>query len=222
MNITEVAKASAELVEAVRKLITPFLDPVSAEAGLYVADKIRFVRFQNSLRVLERARRLLSDNGIDPQSVHLKVLVPILEGAGLEDSEDLIEKWSGLLASAASGGEVLPAFTRILAELSSDEAKILDHVADYSKRLEVMAGDVYGIDIMALGQYTSLSPDEFAIRMLNLDRLGLVELITSGGHRFGQKYHGDSDLDSVGMTRLGRFLVQACRGPKKIKDAVES
>ncbi len=63
-----------------------------------------------------------------------------------------------------------------------------------------------------------LSMEEFSIRMLNLDRLGLVELITTGGHRFGGKYYGDSDLDSVGLTRLGRAFVQACRGPKKIKD----
>ena len=124
MSVTDLAKAGAELAETVRKLIAPFLEPVSSEAGLYVAEKIRFVRFQNSLRVLERASQLLANYGINPKAVNLKLLVPILEGAGLEDNDDLIEKWSGLLASAASGGEVLPAFARILAELGPDEAKI--------------------------------------------------------------------------------------------------
>jgi hypothetical protein len=218
MSVTDLAKAGAELAETVRKLIAPFLEPVLSEAGLYVAEKIRFVRFQNSLRVLERASQLLANYGINPKAVDLKLLVPILEGAGLEDNDDLIEKWSGLLASAASGGEVLPAFARILGELGPDEAKILDHTADHSKRLEVMAGDVYAIDLRTLRQNTLLSMDEFSIRLLNLDRLGLVELITTGGHRFGMKYYGDSDLDSVGLTRLGRALVQACRGPKRIKD----
>ena len=218
MTITDLAKASAELAETLRKLIAPFLDPVLGEAGLYVADKIRFLRFQNSLRVLERAKQLLSDNGIDPQAVDLKILAPIQEGAGLESSDDLIEKWSGLLASAASGGEVLPAFARILAELSSDEARILDHIADRSRRFDWMTGDVYGIDLKDLRQFSFLEPEEFCIRMLNLDRLGLVELITTGGNRFGQKYFGDSDLDSVGLTRLGRTFVQACRGPKRGKE----
>jgi len=215
MSVTDLAKAGAELAETVRKLIAPFLEPVSSEAGLYVAEKIRFVRFQNSLRVLEQASQLLANYGINPKAVNLKLLVPILEGAGLEDNDDLIEKWSGLLASAASGGEVLPAFARILAELGPDEAKILDHIADHSKRLEVMAGEGYAIDLKTLRRYTSLSIEESGIRMLNLDRLGLVELIVTSGYTFGQKYYRDSD--KVGLTRLGCAFVQACRGPKGIK-----
>lgn len=216
---TDLVKAGKELAETFRKLVEPFSEPVLRELGLYVAEKVRFIRFKNSIGVLERARELLSEHGFQPKTVDPKVLVPILEGAGLEGTDDLIEKWSRLLASAASGGEVLPAFARILAEIGSDEVRILDYVTDYSKRLEMMTGDVYAIDLKALRQSTSLSLEEFCIRMLNLDRLGLVKLITTGGHEFGEKYYGDSDLDSVGLTRLGRTFVQACRGPKRIKDA---
>lgn len=218
MEPTDLIKAGTELAETFRKLVEPFSEPVLRELGLYVAEKVRFIRFKNSIKVLVRARELLYEHGYEPKVVNPKVLVPILEGAGLEDTDDLIEKWSRLLASAASGGEVLPAFARILAEIGPDEVKLLDHVTDYSKRLEVMAGDVYAIDLRTLRQNTLLSMDEFSIRLLNLDRLGLVELVTTGGHRFGMKYYGDSDLDSVGLTRLGRAFVQACRGPRKTKD----
>lgn len=218
MEPTDLVKASTELAETLRKLVEPFSEPVLAELGLYVAQKVRFINFKNSIKVLKRARELLYEHGYEPRVVNLKVLVPILEGAGLEDTDDLIDKWSRLLASAASGSEVLPAFARILAEVGSDEVKILDHVTDYSKRLELMVGDVYAIDLRTLRQNTLLCMEEFSIRLLNLDRLGLVELITTGGNRFGMKYYGDSDLDSVGLTRLGRVFVQACRGPKRIKD----
>jgi len=68
MSVTDLAKAGAELAETVRKLIAPFLEPVSSEAGLYVAEKIRFVRFQNSLRVLEQASQLLANYGINPET----------------------------------------------------------------------------------------------------------------------------------------------------------
>lgn len=111
MGIADLGKAGAELAETLRKLIAPFSDPVLSEAGVYIADKIRFLRFQNSLHVLERAKQLLSDSGIDPQAVDLKILVLILESASLESNNELIEKWATLLASAASGGQVLPAFT---------------------------------------------------------------------------------------------------------------
>jgi Abortive infection alpha len=134
MDPTDLLTAGVkELAETIRKLVEPFSEPVLSELGLYVADKVRFIRFKNSIKVLERARELLYEHGYEPMVVKPKVLVPILEGAGLEDTDDLIEKWSRLLASAASGGEVLPAFARILAEIGPDEVRILDHVTDYSK-----------------------------------------------------------------------------------------
>ncbi len=57
---TEVIKASAELAESVRELISPFTDPVLGELGQYIADKIRFLRFRNSLKTVERAREILA------------------------------------------------------------------------------------------------------------------------------------------------------------------
>lgn len=73
----------------------------------------------------------LNASGITPHAVSVKVLVPLLDGASLEDeeNEEMIDRWAALLAHAAAGAPVemvLPSFPRILAELSPAEAVLLD------------------------------------------------------------------------------------------------
>jgi hypothetical protein len=118
----------ADLTESVRKLVAPFTDPVLSELGQYLADRIRFLRFRFSLRAVERANEMLAQAGQVPQPVDPKILVAVLEGAGLESDADLVEMWAGLLASAASSSEVLPSFPKILGDLSPEEARILDWI----------------------------------------------------------------------------------------------
>jgi hypothetical protein len=115
----------SKLATSIQKLISPFTEPIFSEFGNYIAEKIRFVRFQNSLKVLSRAKDILKEKGLDTKSVDLKVLVPILEGAALEEDDEMTEIWAKLLASASHEGNVITPFPKILSELGSKEAKIL-------------------------------------------------------------------------------------------------
>ena len=52
-----------------------------------------------------------------------------LEGASLEDDEDIQKGWAALLADAANADgkvEVKPTFLEILKQLSASEARLLD------------------------------------------------------------------------------------------------
>ena len=209
----ELLRPVAELTESLRKLIAPFSDPVLKELGAYIAGRIQFINFKRSLKVLEQAKYLLDERGIKPQSVSLKILVPILEGAGLEDNDNLIEKWSGLLASAASRGKVLPSFAHILSELSPSEAKILDYIYTHRKKLEFVGGS--GVDKQDLEKAMGLSIEEYGIRILNLRRLGMIEQVTTDAMRW-QAGHGDWGAGGdVGLTALGESFIDACKGPPK-------
>lgn len=210
----EILRPVADLIESLRKLIAPFSDPVLKELGAYIAGRIQFINFKRSIYVLEQAKTLLADLKITPNPVELKILIPIIETAGLEDDEDLIIKWAGLLASASAGGEILPSYTRILAELSVDEVKILDFLFHNSERLYQINEEVYGIGLMTLNEFSNLSLKEYSIRILNLDRLGLIQPLMTGGLRLGLRYNMNSNSDIVGLTQLGYSFVQACNGPQ--------
>ncbi|HEX9736281.1 MAG TPA: Abi-alpha family protein [Thermoanaerobaculia bacterium] len=119
-----------KLAETVKEVVKPFLDPVLSESGGYVADRIRFLRFRQGLRVAQKAKALLDQLQIPVNPVPLNILVPILEGASLEEDQELVEQWARLLASASAGEQITPLFPAILARMTSLEARVLQWLWD--------------------------------------------------------------------------------------------
>lgn len=183
-----------EIVESVRKLIAPFSDPVLSELGQYIGDRIRFLRFRNSLRVLRRARTLLAESGLEPQPVPPKVLVPILEGAGLESDDDLLEAWAQLLAAAAAGRVVLPSFPRILEQLTPLDAHLLVHMR---------TPDGYKLSrVDELQDALQCDSVSIEISLHSMRGLGLVE-------RGPDPYE-----NAFEVTKLGQAFSDACSGAR--------
>jgi hypothetical protein len=127
-----VAKAGAEAVFApVRDFFNRLLGPAADELGGILADPIRMYRFKRSVRLLEKVKRFCSETGFEPKSVPLKILLPILENASLEDDEDLRDRWANLLANATMPeGKTHPSFVQVLEGLTSLEAKFLSAIFD--------------------------------------------------------------------------------------------
>ncbi|MGG6297015.1 Abi-alpha family protein [Leptolyngbya sp. AN02str] len=135
-DLTGIGKAISSVSQPIQAFLSTILGPASAEVGELLADNIRFIRWKNTLRILEKAQREMEDRGLQPKEIPLKTLVPILEGASLEgDSENLQAKWSNLLTSAASGNISHPSYPKILSELIHSEAKILDYL--YTSELTI-------------------------------------------------------------------------------------
>ncbi len=205
----EAAKTTAKFTE---KLFGPALD----EWGSLLADSVRWRRFQKQVHTLKRANEMLQAAHIDPQPVLLKTLVPLLEGASLEEDESLQEKWAALLANAASGrmnAAQMPSFSQILKEVSSVEAEMLDAIFfAYNNRSERPAPPfAFWIDMKDIGkEEIILVDDEFELLKENLLRLGLL-----GGNSGAIQVL--SDGKQVGnisnLSILGRYFMQACQSP---------
>jgi hypothetical protein len=95
-----------------------FLETIApgwVETGQWSADIIRRYRVQTQIKTLIRAKEMCEKAGIPPEAISYKVLVPLLEYAGLEDEPDeaddpaaataMRERWAALLANAASGAQ---------------------------------------------------------------------------------------------------------------------
>jgi hypothetical protein len=99
------------------------------EGGAIIRDEMRLLRMKHSIYVLLRAKRWLEQHGIEPRHVLPKVGLAILEGAAVEDDENLRDRFTALLINAANPGfegQVRPSFAKILSDLSPAEAKFLD------------------------------------------------------------------------------------------------
>lgn len=52
--------------------------------------------------MLEELKSMCDEAGIEPTKVPLKTLVPLLEGASLEEDDDFQKRWAALPGSLAS------------------------------------------------------------------------------------------------------------------------
>jgi len=126
----ELLKGGAALAGALKltDVIKAMLGPATAEIAERFRDDIRLYRYGRQLECLKKAEKMAKDAGFTPKAVPIKLLFPLLEGASLEEEENLHTMWAALLANAASpegADTVRPGFIAILKRLSHDEAAML-------------------------------------------------------------------------------------------------
>jgi hypothetical protein len=101
-----------------------------SEFGELFADKVRFRRLKNQVKIFNKTRELLDANGLEPRELNLKTLIPLVEKSSIEEDELLQEKWSNLIANIATTPEngLEPRLINTLSSLSSLEAQIMDYI----------------------------------------------------------------------------------------------
>jgi hypothetical protein len=188
----------------------------------WVADIIRGRRARTQIKVLTKVAAALDEAGLSANVVPNKVLVPLLEFAGLEDDDDeeMLERWANLLVSAATApdrGHV--AYPEILRQLESIEARMLDAMHDAldaemsakssgTKRLDGFGPAWFGASL-------DLDPTAYVRAVPNLVRLQLARQLGGPNDPPHVMTIATSDLLSspIQLTFLGMAFVWACRPP---------
>jgi hypothetical protein len=102
--IQEGAKLAGQSLETARALggyLAKVLGTLPEDlVGYLGADWIKVKRAENLIAMTRRAEERLRFRGVIPQPVSLALGLPLLHAAAEEDREELVELWSGLLASA--------------------------------------------------------------------------------------------------------------------------
>jgi len=212
-SVRKLTEAFERTTRELREIARDLVGPAANELGQLFADRIRIYRITSTLRAAQEAKRQIIASGIIQKQVSLKVLVPALEGASLEEDEDLISRWAGLIATAATTGQTIPAFAEILRQLTPEEARMLDFI--YQNNIPIPVIDTArGVERKGLQETCEVYGENYLVRIQNLDRLGLVVRIASDGFDTmgGQ---GWDNAVHIGLTALGEAFVRACRGPGK-------
>jgi hypothetical protein len=135
LDLSGVPKA---VIEGAQSFLNRLLGPAVDETGQLLADKVRYRRFRNQVRIAEGAQRLVEAAGLSPVPVPLQILVPLVEKASLEEDPTVQEMWSTLLANAATAKArhgLHRLCVEVLAGISPKEALILRHVyAQYQQK----------------------------------------------------------------------------------------
>jgi len=101
-KILEVAELPKILVEGAQSFLNRLLGPTIDETGQLLADKVRFRRIRNQIKIADLAKKLVSDAGLTPKQVSLQTLLPLVDKASLEEDHTVQRMWSTLLANAAT------------------------------------------------------------------------------------------------------------------------
>ena len=213
-GLGKIAEGTERLTREFRELVRDLLKPAANELGEYFADSIRLYRVKAAMKAGALAKEQIEKSGLEKRPLTVKDTVLLLEGASLEEDDYLISKWAGLISTAATGGKSLPAFADILRQLSPEEAKMIDFIADHAIEIHVGVGQV-GVEKPMLKQACGLTDQQFIIRVQNLHRLEVIVQISTGGLEPIRGAMGWGPLGQVGLTALGEAFVQACRGPMK-------
>lgn len=189
-----------------QKLISPSVE----EIGLLAADNIRFRRFKNQVRIIEKASKYVTKKGIQIKGLPVKILVPLTEAASLEENEDLQNKWVGLLVNYidTKKSHQSSIFPYILSQISTDEAKCIDfmrfdgkYYTDYKdipKELEIYDSELSNLTRLGLIRQ---APQKIIMKEPSLDREGKFIQDAS---------YDDNDL-KYELTELGYEFVDACK-----------
>src|ERR1700756_188385 len=100
----EIAKVTGPLAAAIpfTAIVKRMLGPAADEVAEMWKDQVRMYRYERQLKCVEKAERMATEAGFSPKAVPIKLLFPLLEGASLEEDENLHTTWAALLANAAS------------------------------------------------------------------------------------------------------------------------
>ncbi|MGD0153297.1 MAG: Abi-alpha family protein [Thermacetogeniaceae bacterium] len=187
--------------------------PPLKEIGELLADKIRFIRWKNAVKVMQKAEVYLQEKKISAKLFNPKTIVPLLENAGLEEDSDIQAKWACLLANAVSSeyiNDIYVSYVDILKQLSPLEVKLLDCL--YSRCKVISEDEINSLffKVEEIKQDMGIETIEFSILISNLLRLNLLQppkgiAIFGGGPPIPQTF------DDLQLSVLGLYFIKACR-----------
>ena len=127
-DVGEIAQAVKPLLENLAKLTGPMCE----ELGLYFGERARAFRQRNLTAIVDQSIKRLEKAGKSPNPVPPRLLLPIVDGASVEDNLTLQEMWSGLLASASDQADNMsPSYAETLKSLTPIEARSMKVLYDY-------------------------------------------------------------------------------------------
>ncbi len=110
-------------LDTAKSFIDKLIMPSIEETGLLIKDKVALWRFNNQVKILNKAKIVCEKNSIDIKTISLKILYPYLDYAGLENDETLQDRWALLLSNMIDSKQNIEnhVFPYLLSQISTKE-----------------------------------------------------------------------------------------------------
>jgi len=96
-TIEEVARASGKAIDAARELggfLSKYAGSSLEQAMGIIEDKLKYLRWERKIRLVERANHFLARRGLSQPSrkVPLHIAIPLIQGGSLEEDDSLQDR----------------------------------------------------------------------------------------------------------------------------------
>ncbi|MDS1873218.1 Abi-alpha family protein [Vibrio vulnificus] len=216
----EVAKTASNAIDAGREFgsfVSRFISaPLEQGVGI-LEDRLRFMRWERQIRLIERAKELIEMQGLgEPDTpIALKTAVPLLEYATLEEDDNLQDMWAQLLVNgtrSCSGVSLERAFIEILSQLSTLEAQILRTI--YALPFEnTQHNGVLTASLPDAAEVFEQEPEGGNIEPNDRVKIALANLVRLGCLKAAFTWGGGESFSKVNPTVIGKEFVRACSNP---------
>jgi hypothetical protein len=213
----EIAKVAGNGIDAAREVggfISRFVaGPIEQGMGIF-EDRLRYMRWERQVRFMRRSEQVLRELGFvaPTRPVPLKVAIPLLQGASIEEDDHLQDRWVNLLINAAnanSGIEIQRSYIEILGQITSLEAIILDVV--YALPFESIQHDGVVTEDFPHSATVATKEDKSLPELSDDVKLAIGNLARVGCLKVGFTWGNGENFSRVNPTMLGQAFVRACR-----------
>lgn len=122
------AKIIQNSIDLAKEFLSKIISPPAEELGLLLQDQVRFWRFKNQIKILEKAKNFATSRKTKIKYIPVKILVPLLDGCSLEDDPKLQDSWANLVVSYCDSDKRIRSsvFPYILSQISPVESKCIE------------------------------------------------------------------------------------------------
>lgn len=124
-------------LELAKEFLGKLISPTLEEVGLLISDNIKFIRFKNQVRILLKAREYVERKNLTLAEIPIKILVPLLEKASLENNDFLQDKWAKMLVNMVDSEKNFQnqIFPYLLSQISKEEFDELKELLNKEDKL---------------------------------------------------------------------------------------
>ena len=216
----EIARTTSDIVGASEKFgsfIAKHINSSLESAMGIFEDKLKYMRWERQQRLISRATEFLAKENLNgpTKALPLKLAVPLLEGASLEEDDELQDIWAKVLINATtedSGISITRNFIDVLERFTPTSARLFFNI--YST--QITDSEFEEIDYPDKG---SVLPEERseAICMSPIEevQLGYAELDRLGCLNIKREMRNGKLVCKVRATHFGKAIYEACTLPSE-------
>jgi hypothetical protein len=220
----EIKDVTRKVLDFAREIIdiTKPLVPLGEEAAGIALDWLRFYRYQNTLKIRDRVHEIWKERSVTKTiPIPVRLGIPLLEAASMEDDPTLQEMWAGLVANVTDPNrrqKLRKVFSAILSDFEPIDSIVLRYLAAHWDHDSSEKGEEIQIKVASIE--LEIGTNEIQLSLHNLARLGCLRIEpprTLGGFVTGSAGRplntAPSILSSEGdfyVTTLAVDLLETC------------